>query len=124
MHGSNHGKIRTEQANRRLVQAGCPFLGDLLGVALGIEVGAGTEVLTLRAQHDRPARWIAVEGLVRFSHAADERHVEEVGRWPVDLHLGHEVSTDVDADVTELLGHKSLPLLPAALASSVDGAQG
>src|SRR6516162_10525289 len=62
------------------------------------EVGARTEVLSLRAQHDRPAFEVVVQALVGVGDALDQRGVKVVVRGPMDLHHGH-VAGEFDRDI-------------------------
>ena len=77
-------------------------------VDCGPEVGAGAEVLALRAQHDGPARGVVVEP----EDGVDERRmsvdVEEVVGRAVDLDR-RDVVLDGDGDV---LGHGARTLPP------------
>ena len=103
LHRGDDRLLRREEGDGLLVEV----RGLVDEVRLRAEVGAGAEVLALRAQHDRPAVGVVVEREDRLDQRLDERDVEEVVRRSVELDR-RDVVLDGDGDV---IGHGARTLL-------------
>ena len=93
------------EATRLLIE---PLLAPLLP---GAEVGAGTKMAALRAQHDGAAPRVGVEPLVDVRNLVDQVVVEEIVRWAMNLD-GRDVAADLDGEVRAdgCTGHRLPPL--------------
>ena len=91
------GGLGCEEANGLVVEMRA--INFTQGRFVGGEVGAGAEMFALRAKHDGATSVVRVESLDAVGELADERLIEVVRGWLLDLYGRDEVVADLDLQI-------------------------